>query len=142
MLSGRNISIDVLIESARACLKEAAGSVPVSLPEVSFWLVKRDLVDVAEERVKIKDVSEMKPGSKIDMEILFVIANVTYRLTIKTVITQDGVFQLRHSELTHMTYVTDWDKVRTFAEENAVSLAGFVLSLFNAALNLNRMKIS
>jgi len=145
MSSKKDLSIDKLIENARSCLKDVTEryAVPLRLPEVSFWLEKRNILGVAEESVKIKDISEIKPDSRVNMEVDFELGPLTYRLIVRTVVTEDGIFQLRHPELWDICYPYDtpspWETAKKFAKENAVGLASLLVSLFNAALNIMRL---
>jgi len=146
-MSQRNdTSVDAFINSARACLRDRAKPLKIEtdLCEVSLWLEKRDLLHGVEERIQIKDISEIRPGSKIDMELTFSISDITYKFTIKTIVTESGIFQLRHPELIDIDYPhsdsSTWEELKTFVRENSVSIAGLVLSLFNMALNLMRLK--
>jgi hypothetical protein len=138
-------SIDVLIEKAKECLKDWAGPLKVALPEANFWLERRNILGVAEEQVQIKDISEIKPDSKINIELEFKAEALTYKLIIRTVVTPNGVFQLRHPELTDIYYPHSssigWDAIKAFAIRNAVPLAGLTLSLFNTALSLMRLRM-
>jgi len=139
------LSTDELLKKAQECLKDRpAGSVKAEIPEATFWLETRNLLNVTEEHTKIEDVSKIQPNSKIDIELTFVLGLVTYRFTIKTIVTEGGLFQLRHPELTGFDYPevsqSVWKELAAFAKQNAVSIASLLLSLLNTALKLMELK--
>ncbi len=140
-------SIDALINAARDNLKTISETEPkirLALPSISFWLETYSVLEAIQKEIEIKDVSQIKPGSRVNIELEFVAADTTYRIVIRTVVTQGGVFQLRTSEVTDIDfpYSDDdkvWEMVKRFAKENAVPLAGLILSMLNTSLNVLRL---
>jgi hypothetical protein len=147
MLDNPETSVDALLASARSYLKELSESskppIKAALPAVSFWLEKRNFLEAVEELVQITDVCQIEPNSRVAIQVEFTVSNTVYRLVIKTVVNENGVFSLRHSELIDVDYPYSekdlWNIVKDYAKENSLAIAGLVLSLFNASLNVMRL---
>jgi len=140
-------SIDELVNATRSSLKENVerAKVPISLsvPTVSFWIEKSSLLEV-QEFVQVKYVSDIQVDSKINIELEFGIGDIVYKLVMRTVVSKNGIFTLRHSDVVDISYpYTDqdmWELVKSYAKANALPIAGLMLSLLNTSLNLMRLK--
>lgn len=140
-------SVDALIANAKSYLKDISEStkppIKTALPSVSFWLEKRNFLEAVEELVEITDVCQIEPNSRVAIQVEFMVSNTVYRLVIKTVVNENGIFSLSHSELVDVDYPYSekdvWEAVKDYASENALAIAGLMLSLFNASLNILRL---
>lgn len=141
-------SIDDLVNATRSGLKEnverAKVSITLSLPSVSFWIEKSSLVEAVQEFVQVKTVADIKPNSRINIELEFGIGDIFYKLVIRTVVSQNGVFTLRHSDVVDIDYPFSekdaWNLLKDYAKANALPIAGLMLSLLNTSLNIMRLK--
>jgi hypothetical protein len=143
-------SIESLIKAANDNLKHWAEEEPkidLSLASVSLWLLLPAVLEVIEVKNKIQDISQITPGSRVNIEVDLNFSGILYRMVIKTLVNQSGALQLMHSEITDITFPYSkeskeegyWEMTKNFAIENAVPLAGLMLSIFNASVNVLRL---
>lgn len=143
-------SIDDLINATRSNLKkgveESGIKISLSIPSVTFWIEQSNLLESVQQFVQAKNVSNIKPNSRINIELEFGIGDVVYKLVIRTIVGQNGVLSLRHSDIVDIDFPftekeqSAWELLKGYAKANALPIAGLVLSLINTSLNIMRLQ--
>lgn len=140
-------SIDSLIKIANDHLKHWAETEPkveLNLGSVGLWVLIPTVLEAMELQTEVKDISQIKPGCRVNIEVELNFAEVVYRMIIKTLVNQSGALQLTHTEITDIQFPYSekrdlWEVTKDFANNNQLALAGLMLSIFNASVNVLRL---
>lgn len=141
-----NKSIETLQHEVQNLAKmlEHLGGPHTSFHDVSFWLEKANSLGIVEEYIELKDISDIKSGQKVVIELRLALGDMTYKLVLRTIVGSNGMLQLTHPEVTEVDFPYAespvWEKAKEYAKRNAIALAQLALSCVNTALTLMKLK--